>query len=707
MLRDEEWEFAYLTGENDPLENFYRPALNQSNTYYRGVGYFSSSSFEIIGQPMVTFFENDGYMRLLTSVHLSEEDTLAIKEGMNLRELVEKELEKIIQEDFLEPLSPGCRMLGEMLARNKLDIKIATTASGGLYHEKLGVLIDEEDDYVSFMGSQNESRHSLQDTIESISVSTSWDEPKRAEIWYNRFDKLWNGENKSTKVFDLPDGIKKIIVKRAKSSAKGTEIVEKPTVAIPQLPTTTASKPTLNSNESRRYSYQEDAVEWFLNTSNNAGLYWMATGTGKTVTAMKTICKLFEEEMIDAVILCASDRLLKQWKEELSKPLPDGTAADWWLEYTFEHTAQQKEGAKFRQTSKSKGRLLYTTYSFLPELANDFIGLNYQGSRTLLLVDEVHNLGSPSIIQKSTEVDDDRYQNALELFGYRLGLSATPMHDFDDQRNKFLLSQFSGPYTDYESEDDWSDLDIDQRRKRRLSTLRDSNVVFYFGLKEAIQRGVLVEFDYIPWKYTPTPEEYEERQRVRRLWKKKIADGEARPGDDAIQAARVFKKSPTKLAVFQSILAEMDEDQRNQIFERSLLFVADLEFGRKLGRIISGYDVPYHEYFNEDDPKNLELFRDSSFLESLITCHMISEGIDIRSVTNIFLFSSDRQRLETVQRIGRALRKDPSKPDKRAKVFDFVNLETQDEDKPITADWERYNWLRELQDTEVLDEWKK
>ena len=44
----------------------------------------------------------------------------------------------------------------------------------------------------------------------------------------------------------------------------------------------------------------------------------------------------------------------------------------------------------------------------------------------------------------------------------------------------------------------------------------------------------------------------------------------------------------------------MDEDQRNQIFERSLFFVADLDFGRKLGRIISGYDVPYHEYFNED-----------------------------------------------------------------------------------------------------------
>ena len=50
-------------------------------------------------------------------------------------------------------------------------------------------------------------------------------------------------------------------------------------------------------------------------------------------------------------------------------------------------------------------------------------------------------------------------------------------------------------------------------------------------------------------------------------------------------------------------------------------------------------------------------YRETNYLETLITCHMISEGIDIRSVKNIILFSSDRQRLETVQRIGRAFEK--------------------------------------------------
>ena len=82
---------------------------------------------------------------------------------------------------------------------------------------------------------------------------------------------------------------------------------------------------------------------------------------------------------------------------------------------------------------------------------------------------------------------------------------------------------------------------------------------------------------------------------------------------------------------------------------------------------------------------------------------MISEGIDIRSVKNIILFSSDRQRLETVQRIGRALRKDPADPEKRAHVYDFVNLEPVEPDQHLPADWERYNWLSKL--TETRGEW--
>jgi len=120
VLRDLEWEDEYRTGENEPVNSFYRPALSTSNTYYRGVGYFSSSSFEEIGQAMEQFFTQDGYMRLITSVHLSEDDKTAIEMGMDQRDLIEQHLLEQLEEDFLQPLKPGCKMLAEMLAKKKL-----------------------------------------------------------------------------------------------------------------------------------------------------------------------------------------------------------------------------------------------------------------------------------------------------------------------------------------------------------------------------------------------------------------------------------------------------------------------------------------------------------------------------------------------------------------------------------------------------------
>ena len=209
MLRDREWELEYRTAKTSQSIHFIDPPC-PINTY-RGVGYFSSSSFEEIGQAMEQFFAQDGYMRLITSVHLSEDDKTAIEMGMDQRELIEQHLLEQLEEDFLEPLKPGCKMLAEMLAKKKLDIKIATTKSGGLYHEKVGVIIDSEDDYVAFSGSQNESKHSFSDTYESIDVYTSWDDAKRAKNKLDHFEALWNGE-KTVRVYDLPDGIKKIII---------------------------------------------------------------------------------------------------------------------------------------------------------------------------------------------------------------------------------------------------------------------------------------------------------------------------------------------------------------------------------------------------------------------------------------------------------------------------------------------------------------
>src|SRR5690606_4463838 len=98
-----------------------------------------------------------------------------------------------------------------------------------------------------------------------------------------------------------------------------------------------------------------------------------------------------------------------------------------------------------------------------------------------------------------------------------------------------------------------------------------------------------------------------------------------------------------------------------------------------------------HTYYGDDDRSNLTRFARGE-LDCLLTCHRISEGIDIQSVNNIVLFASARARLETVQRLGRCLRIDPNNPGKRATVIDFIRTDEPEPDDPtgeVGADRER------------------
>src|ERR1041385_6505402 len=101
----------------------------------------------------------------------------------------------------------------------------------------------------------------------------------------------------------------------------------------------------------------------------------------------------------------------------------------------------------------------------------------------------------------------------------------------------------------------------------------------------------------------------------------------------------------------------------------------------------------FHTYFAEEDSGTLKRFATGE-IECLITCHRLSEGIDIQSLKTVILFSSARARLEKIQRMGRCLRADPADPCKRANVVDFIRLPSPDsQDNP---DDNRRDWLAQL-----------
>ena len=112
------------------------------------------------------------------------------------------------------------------------------------------------------------------------------------------------------------------------------------------------------------------------------------------------------------------------------------------------------------------------------------------------------------------------------------------------------------------------------------------------------------------------------------------------------------------------------------------------------------YRADFHVYYANEDSKILRDFADGQ-IECLITCHRLSEGIDIHSLETVILFSSSKTQLETIQRIGRCLRKNPDDPAKRANVTDFIRVADEENlNGNNNPDSERRDWLEELSNIE-------
>jgi len=158
-----------------------------------------------------------------------------------------------------------------------------------------------------------------------------------------------------------------------------------------------------------------------------------------------------------------------------------------------------------------------------------------------------------------------------------------------------------------------------------------------------------------------------------------------------IELANVYKTSRVKIPLFADCV-----EMRPDLLTRCIIFVATREFGDEILDIVHMHRYDFHKYFADDDSDTLRRFARGD-LECLITCHRLSEGIDIQSLRTVMLLSSDRARLETIQRIGRCLRLDPVNPTKRAQVVDFIRVRDDDStSNEPTADEARRDWLVQL-----------
>lgn len=315
-LSDLRIKLSYTSqGEDDILRDFLIPALKESTLYKRSVGFFSSSVFELLGEGLDSLVNNNGEIRIICSPELSKADIegiqlgYALKEGI-IRNLFEEDLEKSLSEIDDHNLI----QLISLIAINKLNVMVVDLEnSRGIYHDKIGIMRDREGNSVLFVGSPNESINAYEYNYEKVRVSVSWNQGDLARIEDDEkeFDDIWEGTNKYIRKKDYTDIISERFIKEA----------HRRNIDLDQ---------NINSEESEQAGpiklrkYQEKAIaRWVAN--DYRGFYVMATGTGKTWTAIYSALEVIKTEPIFLVICAPYKHLVRQWYEDVHKVLPDST----------------------------------------------------------------------------------------------------------------------------------------------------------------------------------------------------------------------------------------------------------------------------------------------------------------------------------------------------------------------------------------------
>lgn len=629
----------YRSGADVLATDFFAPCLKASVLYRRAAGYFSSMALLTWAEALPRLIgENSLKVRLIASPELSAADIAVFKDLAD--EARRADFRRILVE----------RMLEEIIALAERP------DDSGLRAKILAWLIANERLEIRFAFPQHLDSAGL--FHEKIGV---FDLPGGEQVAFTgSANETLGGHKLNYESIDVyrswaPGEAERVRIKAEQfdeaweGQAVGL-VVEPPTAAIvarlrarapkqlPGAPRTPEPPPP----EDPRWRHQTEAVETFL--KEGAGVLEMATGTGKTRTTLKILDRLMDKAAIEgAIIAMDGTDLLDQWSAELDAwMLASGRK---WLVYR--HFERHKELGDFA-LDPVKAILVISR-----EQLHKVLGRlrDAQKRKMIIVHDEVHGLGVPSLMGV--------LKGEHRKFGWRLGLSATPERAYDQAGNDFLLDEI-GP------------------------------TIFRFPLELAIERGVLSGFDYTPLEYDLTEND---RRRLKDVYAKQAA--RARAGNPMSQEevwteiAKVYKTAEMKLDVFRDYIKDHPD-----VLKNSILFVETREYAAPLLEDLHKYTTRYRTYYAEDDRDHLVQFARGE-IDCLITCHRISQGIDIRALETVVLFASARAKLETIQRIGRCLRSDPANPDKRARVIDFVRPASPGDQTP-NADQERCEWLTNL-----------
>lgn len=638
MLRERKFKTQYNTEEDQIVTTFYLPALNEAISYDRAVGYFSISSLLYIIQGIGSLVEKKGKIRVICSPNLSAEDVEIIRKSYELKnDKIQNSLSKEIADNPLYKTREFI-LFSSLLEKNIIELKIAIKKDLGLYHEKIGIISDGINS-LSFIGSLNETTNALFNNFESFDVYCDWLDEREAQRVLdkkNHFARLWDGHYSSIEVLDFPNAIKKELIELGEKAKQ--ELKVKNETNVIEMPST--FKP--------RY-YQEEAFKAWKN-NRGKGLFTMATGTGKTLTALYTLHQINERvsRMLN-VIVCPYQHLVEQWVEDIEKF--NIKPVKCYSKYPNWESDVRIQMRLLNNGQINQSTLVCTNQTFasakMQNLLKEFKCLKF------IIVDEAHNAGTNTMKSALNSISYD----------FKLALSATPTRHRDEENTKFIFDYFGGE-------------------------------VFTLDLEEAIQKGFLCSYYYYPIIVQLNDVEYHEYEKLTTEIAKNIIekDGKKIPNEYAkmllIKRARIVAGAKDKLNKLSVVLKDkinekniliycgatsvVEEDQSNDdselIFgERQITEVTRL-VGKDLGMKISKYTS------EEDiDLRNeiIAMFTNQE-INAIAAIKCLDEGVNIPSIETAIIMASSTNPKEYIQRRGRVLRQSPKTNKNYAYIYDMV-----------------------------------
>lgn len=636
-LRSWEYENVYEASNSHLIDDFYVPSLRRATRYDRAAGYFRSSVFHLVSVALSDFVLREGRMRLVCSPSLDDADEATIRRLGVTSEAVEKSLTRDIELSLENPDSlPVVEFLATLISVGALDIRIAYKADErGIFHPKVGVFHDGVD-AVSFEGSANETYMAWEHNEERFKAFCTWrgqGELVAADQRY--FDDLWDGERASLVVKPLPSIPLRLLQQHALPDPEAA--IERVRVARRRR-----ARP---SGPIRRLQDHQLAVKhnWW---PHQRGIVNHVTGGGKTLTALAIVREWFERKPYgSAVIVVPSDLLSKQWTRELEAELGD-------LNLRFLHVGGELSSSDWREyvpdfTREAPVRGRRVIVATMDSAANtSFLERASFGAQTLLVVDEVHKVGSP------------RRSSLLSLeAGGRLGLSATPER-FEDPDGTARIFDYFGPTLP------------------PPFTIRQAQQSIPPRLVQYVYRPAIVYLNAI------------ELERHSALTKQiatlsaRLRAGDASASADRLRQvlldrARVLKSAGSKPAHGAAVIA--DEYQSG---ERWLVYCDDNAQLAALRSLLRDRGIEPMIYTSDmifSKPDTLVRFERVGGILLSIRC--LDEGIDIPLVSHALILASSINPREHLQRRGRVLRCATGKT--RATIHDVLVGPTEDEPERV------------------------